>query len=168
MPVRPPVWTTVLSLVCRLALAAVWLVAGYLKAVDPLQSAVAVRAYQVLPEGMVNTVATTLPFLEIGLGLLLLLGIGVRATAVASILLLAVFIAGVASSWARGLSIDCGCFGGGGAVADAGAGTYVKEIFRDLGFAALAVWLVFRPRSWVALGPRSQPDRDVSDEDVMT
>lgn len=165
MRVRPPIWTTVLSLLCRLGLAAVWLVAGYLKAIDPLQSAVAVRAYQVLPESLVDPVATTLPFLEIGLGLLLLLGIGVRVTAVASLLLLAVFIAGVASSWARGLSIDCGCFGGGGAVADAGAGTYLREIFRDLGFVVLAVWLVFRPRSWAALGPRSQPHRYVGDED---
>lgn len=165
MTVRPPVWTTVLSLLCRLGLAAVWLFAGYLKAIDPQQSVVAVRAYQVLPESLVTPVATVLPFLEIGLGLLLLLGIGVRVMAVASILVLAVFIAGVASSWARGLSIDCGCFGGGGAVADAGAGTYLREIFRDLGFAVLAVWLLFRPRSWVALGPRSQPDRYVSDED---
>lgn len=34
-----------LSLLARLGLAAVWLISGWLKAVDPLQTVVAVRAY---------------------------------------------------------------------------------------------------------------------------
>jgi hypothetical protein len=57
-----------------------------------------------------------------------------------------VYIAGVAQSWARGLTIDCGCFGGGGQVA-AGQTQYPQEILRDTGFLLLAVWLVVRPRS---------------------
>jgi hypothetical protein len=58
-----------------------------------------------------------------------------------------VFIAGVTQAWARGLSIDCGCFGGGGAV-DPGETAYVAELLRDAGFLALAVWLVVRPRTY--------------------
>ena len=61
-----------------------------------------------------------------------------------------VFIIGVASAWARGLSIDCGCFGGGGAVAP-GHTRYVQEIVRDLGFIGLAVWLIRFPMSRLAL-----------------
>lgn len=144
-----------LSTVCRVGLAAVWLASGAIKALDPLQTEVAVRAYQLLPESLVSTVATTLPFLEIGLGLLLLLGVGVRPVAVASVVLLAVFLIGVGSSWARGLSIDCGCFGGGGA-AQVGPLDYLTEIARDLGFVALAVWLTARPRTPFAIGPGSQ------------
>lgn len=79
--------------------------------------------------------------MEIGLGLLLLAGVGVRPTAVVSAALLVVFMAGVASAWARGLSIDCGCFGGGGA-AQVGAADYLTELGRDLGFLALAGRLV--------------------------
>ncbi len=153
-----------MSTVSRLGLVVVWLVAGSVKAVDPLQTEQAVRAYQVLPEPVVGPVALVLPFLEIGLGLLLLLGLAVRPVAVVSALVLTVFIAGVASSWARGLSIDCGCFGGGGAVADAGAGTYVVEIARDVGFTALAAWLVWRPGSWGTLGPGSRPVEQGSSE----
>ncbi|MDQ2722170.1 MAG: DoxX family protein [Actinomycetota bacterium] len=144
-----------LSLLARLGLAAVWLISGWLKAVDPLQTVVAVRAYQLLPEAVITPFAAVLPFAEIGLGLLLLAGIGVRATALVSALVLGMFLVGVASAWARGLSIDCGCFGGGGA-AQVGAADYLRELARDVGFLLLAVWLVVLPRSPAALGAGSR------------
>ena len=150
-----------LSLLARLGLAAVWLVSGWLKALDPLQTVVAVRAYQLLPEGAVTPVANALPFVEIGLGLLLLCGVAVRPVAWCSAALLVVFMIGVGSAWARGLSIDCGCFGGGGA-AEVGAGDYVAELGRDLGFLVLAGWLVARPRSPAALGAGSRPPARVA------
>jgi len=148
-------WIPGLSLLARLALAAVWLASGWLKAVDPLQTEVAVRAYQLLPETAVTPVATVLPFLEIGLGMLLLAGVGVRVSAACSAALLVVFLFGVSSSWARGLSIGCGCFGGGGS-ARVGAGDYLSELGRDVGFLLLAGWLVARPRSLAALGAGSR------------
>lgn len=148
--------------VVRLGLAAVWLVSGGLKAFDPAQSYLAVAAYDVLPAGLVSPVATVLPFVELALGLLLVVGLGTRAVAVASAALLVLFIAGVAQAWARGLAIDCGCFGGGGAVAP-GETRYPQEIARDIGFLLLAAWLIIRPRSLFAadsaLRPRAeQPD----------
>ena len=137
----------------RLGLAAVWLVSGLIKALDPAQTYVAVRAYDVLPKDAVSVVAGVLPWFELALGALLLLGVGTRAAAVLSALLLVVFIAGVAQAWARGLNIDCGCFGGGGAVAP-GQTQYVQEILRDTGFLVLAGWLIVRPRTWGALESR--------------
>ena len=137
----------------RLGLAAVWLVSGALKAIDLDQAVVAVRAYDVLPRAAADVVAAVLPFFEIALGLLLLLGIGTRLVAVVSGGLLLVFIAGVTQAWARGLSIDCGCFGGGGAVAP-GATAYVQEIVRDIGFLALAAWLVVRPHTLLSMDAR--------------
>ncbi len=137
----------------RLGLAAVWLVSGTLKAIDLDQTVVAVRAYDVLPRAGVDVVAAVLPFVEIALGLLLLLGIGTRLVAVVSGVLLLTFMAGVTQAWARGLSIDCGCFGGGGAVAP-GATAYLQEIVRDTGFLALAAWLVVRPRTLLSLDAR--------------
>jgi uncharacterized membrane protein YphA (DoxX/SURF4 family) len=142
----------------RLGLAVVWLVSGTLKAVDPDQTVVAVRAYDVLSRGAVDAVAAVLPFLEIGLGLLLLLGIGTRLVAVVSALLLLVFLAGVGQAWARGLAIDCGCFGGGGAVAP-GATAYLQEILRDTGFLALAAWLVARPHTLLSVDARLSAER---------
>jgi uncharacterized membrane protein YphA (DoxX/SURF4 family) len=143
----------VIGTLARFGLAAVWLVSGLLKAVDPDQTYVAVRAYDVLPDVGVEVVAALLPWVELGLGLLLLAGIGTRLVAVLSAALLLVFVAGVAQAWARGLSIDCGCFGGGGAV-EPGETTYVQELLRDAGFLLMAGWLVVRPRTVLALDDR--------------
>jgi len=134
----------------RVGLAAVFLVSGYLKASDLDQTYVAVNAYQVLPKPAVEVVAVVLPWFELALGVLLLLGVGVRIIAVISALLLLTFMAGVTQAWARGLSIDCGCFGGGGDVA-ADKTSYGTELLRDTGFMILAVWLIVRPRSLVSL-----------------
>ena len=51
------------------------------------------------------------------MGALLLAGLLTRGAAAVAGLLMLVFVAGIASAWARGLSIDCGCFGTGGPVA---------------------------------------------------
>ena len=152
-----PVWIRIVTLLARLGLAAVWLVSGWVKASDPAQSVVAVRAYDILPEALVRPVAIGLPALEIALGLLLLLGLATRWTAIVSAILLAVLIVGIISAWSRGLKIDCGCFGGGGADASVTWTTYATEIARDLGFLALAGWLMVFPRSPLALGPGSRP-----------
>jgi len=140
----------VIGLLARFGLAAVWLVSGILKAVDPRTTVVAVRAYQIFPESLVGLIAAVLPYLEIALGVLLVLGLATRLTAILSALVLVAFIAGVISAAARGLSIDCGCFGGGGDVA-AGQTEYTAEILRDLGFLALAGYLIVRPETPVSI-----------------
>lgn len=136
--------------VARVGLAAVWLVAAVPKILDPNQTFASVKAYQLLPDGLVGPVAEVQPFLELVIGLLLLMGIGTRLMGVLSALLLLVFIAGIAQSWVRGLTIDCGCFGGGGHVA-ANQTRYPQEIARDIGFLALSVWLIVRPRTLFGL-----------------
>jgi hypothetical protein len=64
-----------------------------------------------------------------------------------------VFVVGVAQAWARGLSIDCGCFGGGGAVAP-GDTAYLQELMRDTSFLVLAAWLIVRPRTLLSIDSR--------------
>jgi uncharacterized membrane protein YphA (DoxX/SURF4 family) len=137
----------------RLGLATVWLISGGIKVGDPSQTYVAVQAYDLLPAGLVSVVAAAVPFLELALGVLLLIGLGTRLVAVLSAVVLLAFIGAVAQSWARGLSIDCGCFGGGGKVS-AGQTRYPQEIARDIGFLVLAGWLMVRPRTWWSLDGR--------------
>jgi uncharacterized membrane protein YphA (DoxX/SURF4 family) len=133
----------------RLGLAGVWLVSGSIKAADPDQTWVAVRAYDLLPSSGVTVVAAVLPWFELALGVLLLLGVRTRLVAAVAAGLLLVFIAGVSQAWARGLSIDCGCFGGGGEVAQDQT-SYGIELLRDTAFGVLAAWLIIRPRTLLA------------------
>ena len=135
-----------LGTVVRLGLATVFLVSGALKVVDPAQTRVAVRAYELLSPDLVGPVATVLPLVELALGTLLVAGAFTRWVALASAVLLLVLMTAVTQAWARGLSIDCGCFGGGGAVAK-GSTRYPQELARDVGMLLLALWLLVRPRT---------------------
>lgn len=144
--------------VVRIVLGAVFVVAGVLKLPDPGAAERAIRAYRLLPELLVAPVAFGLPILELAFGLLLVVGVLVRPAAAAAAVLLVVFLAGVISAWARGLQIDCGCFGGGGEVA-ADQTAYPGEVARDLGLLLMAGVLVRWPASRLAWLDRVALDR---------
>src|SRR5881397_774621 len=103
----------------RLVVGGVWLYAGMLKLPHPETSVSAVRSYQLLSPGLAETVGHVLPMLEIVVGGCLVLGLLVRFTSALSVLMFVAFIVGIVSVWNRGIAIDCGCFGGGGADPDA-------------------------------------------------
>ena len=148
-----------LATAARLLLGAVLVVAGALKMPDPAAAVRAVRAYQLLPEGLVGPIAFGLPVLEIAIGLALLAGVFVRTAALATAVLMAVFSLAVGSAWARGLQIDCGCFGGGGQVA-AGRTAYPGEVARDVGLLLVALALARWPASRLALGGHLQEEKE--------
>jgi len=109
-----------------------------------------VQAYEIMPMGLAGYVGLALPFLEIVLGALLVLGLFTRPVALVSTLLMVPCVIGISQAWARVLTIDCGCFGGGGQVGAADT-KYPQEIARDASFAAAGLWLWWRPRTLAAL-----------------
>ena len=135
------------GVLCRLVVGGVWLVAGALKLPDPAENVRAVRAYQLLPEAVVPLLGHALPIVEILVGGCLILGLITRVAAFISAALLAAFVFGIASAWARGLSIECGCFGGGAGPAENASAAYPWDIARDVGLLLLSAWLVWRPRT---------------------
>lgn len=135
-----------LGLLSRLIVGGVLIAAGLLKYQHLDKSQMAVRAYEILPIGVANIIGIVLPFAEIAMGALLLLGAATRITAGLSALLMIAFTIGIAQAWARGLSIDCGCFGGGGQV-EPGTANYLPEILRDCGLALLSIYLFLFPQS---------------------
>ncbi len=141
------------GLLARLILGGVLLWAGAVKVTRPALSALAVRAYQILPYDFAGYVGYALPVVEILVGLLLVLGLLTRLCAVVGGLLMLAFIMGISWAWAHGYSIDCGCFGGGGTIAAAQT-QYPLEILRDVGIAACAGWLIFRPATPFSLDRR--------------
>ncbi|HEY2207284.1 MAG TPA: MauE/DoxX family redox-associated membrane protein [Pseudonocardia sp.] len=138
-------WVAWLPTLGRLVLGVVWIVAGYSKITDLDASVRAVRAYRLLPEIAAQVVGAGLPVVEVLLGVLLVVGAGVRAGAVVSALFMAAFMIGIGSAWARGLQIDCGCFGSGGQLAQGERPTYGWEMLRDGALLVLALLLVRWP-----------------------
>ncbi len=143
----------VIGLLARLILGVVLVWAGAAKVTRPALSALAVRAYKILPYDFAGYVGYALPVVEILVGLLLVIGLFTRLSAVLGGLLMLAFIIGISWAWAHGYSIDCGCFGGGGTIA-ASQTQYPLEILRDVGIAACAAWLVVRPRTPYSLDIR--------------
>ncbi|WP_017604476.1 MauE/DoxX family redox-associated membrane protein [Nocardiopsis alkaliphila] len=145
-------WETIqpwLSLACRLGLATVLIIAAVTK-FPPIVSVEAVEAYDLFPTEVARLIGYTLPLFEIALALLLLLGLATRYAGAVGAILMVVFIAGILSAMARGLAIDCGCFGGGGQV-DPEETTYGISIARDVAFGAMGAFVAIWPRSPFAL-----------------
>ena len=139
-----------IGLVARLILGGVLFLAGFLKVDEPDKSQMAVRAYEMLPISIANLLGLVLPFVEVAIGALLILGSLTRFMAALGGFTMVIFIIAIAQAWARGLNIDCGCFGGGGTVAP-GETKYLQEILRDLGLVFLALYLIRYPSTKFSL-----------------
>jgi len=136
------------GLVVRLVLAAVWAWASLSKIGDPRRFVQAVRAYDATPEWLSKAIGYGLPMLELILAVLLLLGLIVRYAAAVSAVLYGVFLIGIVQAAARGIKLDCGCFGGGGASTST---HYTIDILRDLGLLILAAFLIAFPMTRFSL-----------------
>lgn len=139
-----------LTLICRLVLGGVLIAAGVLKIGNLQKSAMAVRAYELLPIPLANFLGYSLPWVELGIGLLLVTGALVRFAGLVGAVTMLAFIIAISQAWARGLSIDCGCFGGGGTI-DPSQTKYLSEIIRDTGLLALGIYLYFYPKGRFAI-----------------
>jgi uncharacterized membrane protein YphA (DoxX/SURF4 family) len=135
----------------RLIVGGVWIAAGALKIGDLTASGRSVVAYRILPFDAAMFLGAALPFLEVVLGVLLVLGLATRVAAVASVILFAVYIAAIASVWARGLRIDCGCFGTGGDLTSDQRPQYALETIRDIALLLVAGFLAVFPRTRFSL-----------------
>jgi uncharacterized membrane protein YphA (DoxX/SURF4 family) len=137
-----------LTFLFRLILGGVLLVAGALKVTDPYSSATSVRAYQILPVDLANFLGFVLPFAEVVIGIFLIVGIWVRLNAIAGGALMVMFIIAIGQAWARGISLDCGCFGKGGLLDsdELPVWNYTLEIARDIVLAAFAIYIYRFPQ----------------------
>jgi len=151
VPFAEQPWGRAISTVLRLGLGVVWLVAGSLKVGDAPAMVRSVRAFRILPESLVHPVAYAVPFVEITLGALLVLGLAVRLGAVLSSVLLAVYIAAIASAAARGLRIECGCFSQGGDLAKGAPTHYTSELIRDSLLLVVSLLLAVWPAGYLTL-----------------
>jgi len=98
-------------LLCRIILGIVFIFAAVSKADEPEGFAQSISNYKLLPLFLINFFAIILPWIELCAGLLLIFGISVKENSAILTSLLVIFIIAIVISLARGLNIDCGCFG---------------------------------------------------------
>ena len=143
-----------LTTVARLVLGGVLVAAGALKIPHPDKSAMAVRAYELLPTSIATVFGYSLPWVEVGIGLLLIVGVAVKINAAIGTFLMVLFVIAISQAWARGLSIDCGCFGNGGQI-DPSKTRYLEEILRDIGLAIAGIFAWKYPHGRFGLDSRN-------------
>jgi len=117
--------------VARIAIGALFIYASVTK-FDPAKFAQQVANYRLLPTGLVNLVAIALPFVELLAGALLVLGLRIRGASLVIVGCLGAFIGAMAWAWAKGIDIECGCFGKGTKVG-------LRAVSEDVGMLALAL-----------------------------
>lgn len=144
-------WAGMARLAARLLLAAVLAYAGLVKIGDLTEAGRTVALYRIVPADSAQLVGGVLPFVEVALALLLAAGLATRAAAAGAAVLLLAYAAAIASVWARGMSIDCGCFGGGGTLSGGAVRGYALDIGRDLLLLGAAALLIRNPRTRYAL-----------------
>lgn len=71
----------------------------------------AIDNYQLVPKKLSVVAACVLPFFELVLGTMLLTRVAVRAALMLSLVLVALFLSVQVTVVARGLTVNCGCYG---------------------------------------------------------
>jgi uncharacterized membrane protein YphA (DoxX/SURF4 family) len=124
----------------QLVLGGLFVYAGVVKVLDPLDFAQSIRNYDLVGQLLSFVAAVVLPWLEILAGLALAAGVWKRASALIISGLLVFFIVLTLVTIVRGLDVDCGCFG---AISrKAGFGV----ILEDLGMLYMGLCVLFGPR----------------------
>ena len=124
-------------LALRILLGIVFIYAAISKASDPEGFARAIANYKLLPIFLINILAITLPWIELCAGVLLVFGVLVKENSMILGGLLVVFVIAILISLARGLNIDCGCFGTVG-----GTKVGIQKILENIGLLLSAIILI--------------------------
>jgi uncharacterized membrane protein YphA (DoxX/SURF4 family) len=136
--------------VCQVVIGALFAWAALAKLGDIPGFARQVHGFRAVPLAMENLVALTLPWIELVAALGLTMGVRARASAIVVLGMLATFTVAILAALARGLDIDCGCFG----TADAARVGAVK-VMQNAGMLVVAAVAARRPRGAVAGGVRA-------------
>lgn len=140
------------SAFARFYMAYIWISAGISKLNQHATVAMTIRNYDIFTGEWSNLLAHIIGPLEIMGGVLLLLGLFLKQANKIAIIVLTLFVIGIAQAWLRGLNIDCGCFEADPTASD-GPMNYAMTILRDFFYIFLSGWTIFRPFKKLAIYP---------------
>ena len=127
----------------QLAIAVVLLVSALAKIGDAASFARQIGRFRLVPFGLENLAAITLPWIELVAALAIFTRVQPRAGAVVAAGLMGLFWIAVAVAMARGLDIECGCFGTGDATR-----VGLVKLIENTGLLALAVIATLNPTAF--------------------
>jgi uncharacterized membrane protein YphA (DoxX/SURF4 family) len=139
-------------LICRIVLGGIFIYASLDKIAHPAEFAKAIGNYHVLPFGLENLLALTLPWLELLAGVALITGVMVDGAAIMIIIMNIVFIFAISQALARGISIECGCFS---VTTEGGDNIGLQTIIRDIGYLIMGFIVLYRRDNLFELYPKS-------------
>lgn len=120
-----------------------FVVAGYVKIMDPEGFAVAVANYQLLPDHLVRSASIILAWTEMICGLCLIFKICTKGAALIVTVLMIIFLSAMGYNLHRGLDVSCGCFSTG----PDGPPLSPLTLVRDVALLLVALWVYLGNRS---------------------
>ncbi len=96
-------------------------------------------------------ISSILPWIEISAGLLLLFGVAVKENSLIISGMLIIFIIAIAISLARGLNIDCGCFGTAN-----GSQLGSIKLFQNIGLLVIGIILIIYNSTFLSMNKIQQ------------
>jgi len=142
--------TNILLLAIRLFLGFIFIFAAITKVSDPDGFSQSIYNYKLMPDFLINFLAIAFPWIELIAGILLVFGISVKENSAILSGLLVVFIIAIGISMARGLNIDCGCFGTVG-----GTKIGIQKILENIGLLVLGLILIKYDSKYLSLSKQN-------------
>jgi uncharacterized membrane protein YphA (DoxX/SURF4 family) len=96
--------------ILRLIIGGVFIYASWSKLLNPVDFGRFIRGYDIMPLFSISFLSIVIPFIEFISGLFLILGLLKRGSSFIIMCMLIFFLFALGQAYARGLSIDCGCF----------------------------------------------------------
>ena len=140
-----------LLFVLRTILAFVFIYAAILKIAEPGDFSQAIANYKLLPDISINVLGIILPWIEISAGILLLFGVAVKENSLIISGMLIVFIIAIGISLARGLNIDCGCFGTAN-----GDQIGLLKLLQNIGLLVIGILLIIYNSTFLSMNKTEQ------------
>ena len=140
----------ILLLAIRLFLGFIFIFAAVTKFSDPEGFSQSIYNYKLMPDFLINFLAIAFPWIELIAGILLVFGISIKENSAILSGLLVVFIIAIGISMARGLNIDCGCFGTVG-----GTKIGIQKILENIGLLVLGLILIKYDSKYLSLSKQN-------------
>lgn len=113
-----------------------WLWAGILKFLDPTEFSLAIRNFDLIGDPFVAVFALLIPAVECVAAVAVIVRRGAAGGLAILWTSLLVFTVAIVISWARGLDIECGCFGLSGSTVN-----YPIKLIQNFALLAVGGWL---------------------------